>query len=231
MRLQFLFDFISPYAWLAWRALSRIEAQTGVTAEPVPILFAALLNHHGQLGPAEIPAKRLYVFKDALRRARAAGYPLVPPPAHPFNPLGSLRLATVDQPAAIRTELIDRLFGVAWGGERPARPQQGLDDDEVLRAVASGVVGPSNAEALLASSREPAVKDALRARTEAAIAAGAFGVPTFVATGADGRTELFWGFESIDLLVRFLTSGDLIDEGDTEPWRSLPATADRRGGA
>jgi 2-hydroxychromene-2-carboxylate isomerase len=58
----------------------------------VPVLFAGLLNALGTKGPAEVPPKRLYVFKHAFRLAHGLGVPLAPPPAHPFTPLLALRV-------------------------------------------------------------------------------------------------------------------------------------------
>jgi len=59
----------------------------GRAVEPVPVLRVGLLNALGSVGPAEIPPKRVYVFEHTFRIAHAFGVPLVPPPAHPFNPL------------------------------------------------------------------------------------------------------------------------------------------------
>ena len=74
--LRFHFDYLSPYAYLAWTQIHALAQRHGRTVEPVPTLFAALLAHGGTKGPAEIPAKRIYVFKDALRTARLLGVPL-----------------------------------------------------------------------------------------------------------------------------------------------------------
>jgi 2-hydroxychromene-2-carboxylate isomerase len=95
--VRFYFDFISPYAYLASTQLDGIAARTQVTIERVPVLFAALLDAHGQKGPAEIPAKRRYTWKDVSRKCHAAGVPIAPPPSHPFNPLLGLRVASLPE--------------------------------------------------------------------------------------------------------------------------------------
>src|SRR6476646_612833 len=108
--VRFHFDFVSPYAYVAWTQIHRVVETRAAVVEPVPVLFAALLNAHGTKGPAEVPAKGVYVFKDASRKAHAAGLPpLEPPPTHPFNPLLALRV-TVAAPAAERRRVIDALF-------------------------------------------------------------------------------------------------------------------------
>ena len=70
--VTFYFDPVSPYAWLAANALDRIEA-AGAQIVFQPVLFAALLNAHGNIGPAEVPAKRAYIFRDVMREAARAG--------------------------------------------------------------------------------------------------------------------------------------------------------------
>src|SRR5262245_47888286 len=83
--------------------------------EPVPILFAALLDAGGPKGPAEIPAKRRYLMKDIARKAYRFGIPNVaPPPAHPFNPLVALRVASLPRDGETRERIIDALYMAAW---------------------------------------------------------------------------------------------------------------------
>jgi 2-hydroxychromene-2-carboxylate isomerase len=66
---RFYFDYVSPNAYLAWRQLRAIAERHGVAIEPVPVLFAGLLEAHGQLGPAEVPAKMGWMVKNNLRKA------------------------------------------------------------------------------------------------------------------------------------------------------------------
>ena len=112
--LRFFFDYVSPYAYIAWTRIHALAARFDREVEPTPILFAALLDAGGTLGPAEIPAKRAYVVKDVTRLARAHGVPCSPPPAHPFNPLFALRVSSLPMPASTRRALIDRLFMAVW---------------------------------------------------------------------------------------------------------------------
>jgi len=57
MKIRFAFDFVSPYAYLGWHR-AKEALGTVATLEPMPVLLAALLDAHGTLGPAEVPAKR-----------------------------------------------------------------------------------------------------------------------------------------------------------------------------
>jgi 2-hydroxychromene-2-carboxylate isomerase len=211
--LAFSFDFISPYAYLAWTQIHGLAERHGLDVAPRPVLFAGLLNHHGQKGPAEIPAKRAYIFKDCLRRARVLGVPFAAPPSHPFKPLLALR-AVHACPHEKRRALIDGLFAATWGGASAI----GIDDPRTVARIASerGIDG----DALVASADR--AKDALRSETDAAISRGIFGVPAMEARG-----ELFWGLDSLDLLERFLRGEPQPDAGEIAAFLDRPATAQR----
>jgi 2-hydroxychromene-2-carboxylate isomerase len=216
--VRFLFDFISPYAFLAWTQVRRIVAAHGRTVTPVPVLFAGLLDAHGTKGPAEVPAKRRYLFKDVARKAHRLGIGAVaPPPAHPFNPLLALRIASLPEailPPPDRDAVIDALFAAAW------TKRQAIDTPAAVSSVlrdAGRDPGP-----LIEAAGAPEVKGRLRGATDAAIAEGVFGVPTAIADG-----ELFWGTESLADLDLFL--GGKLPPFSDAAWGDLPATATRRG--
>ena len=106
--IEFYCDPISPYAWLASSRLDEIELNTHTKIIVKPILFAGLLNAHGNIGPAEITAKRIYTFRDVMRRANTLGLAMESVPNHPFNPLLALRICT-----AIEDDLERREVAVA----------------------------------------------------------------------------------------------------------------------
>jgi len=214
--IRFHFDFISPYAYLAWTQIHALAARHGRSVEPVPVLFAALLDHHGTKGPAEIPAKRRYLMFDVVRKARALGVPVGPPPAHPFNPLLALRVASVPMDADVQRALIDRLYAAVWSGEG-----RDVEDRAVVVALARevGLDGERIVEQALSSEGKARV----RTQTERAIADGVFGVPTVICEG-----EPFWGVDSLPDLERFLDDGSVIDREMIARWSALRPSAERR---
>ncbi len=215
--LHFYLDFISSNAYLAWEALRRRPDADGLRLEPVPVLFAGLLEAHGTLGPAEIPAKRNWMLRNTLRKARLLGVPLEPPQHHPFNPLLSLRVASLPGPLPERQELVSGLFRAVWA--------QGLhvSEPEVVARVATevGLDGPAR----VAEAQRPAAKERLRAQTDAAIAAGVFGVPSMIVDG-----ELFWGYDDLPYLEALLEGRDALDPAALERWRArtVAPSAQRR---
>lgn len=210
--LRFYFDPISPYAALAFAQLPEALAGLDVVVDYVPVLFAGFLKAHGHKGPAEIPAKRTWTYRQVQWEAHRRGLPLQMPPQHPFNPLALLRLCWAAAPA----------------GQTPSR----WAVEQVLRHVWSGGADPLDParlqalQAQLAPASDPAsdeVKARLRLATDEAVAAGLFGVPTVVVDG-----ELFWGLDGLDLLSAYLR-GDRWFQG--EAWAhaaTLPIGQARR---
>src|SRR6516162_2106946 len=114
----FYFDCGSPDVWLASHRLGEVRDCTAVKFRFVPVLFAALLDHHSNLGPAEIPAKRRYTFQDAQRWALYLGLEFKSPPAHPFSPLKPLRITSAIDDDPVREALAVKLLDAAWRGKR-----------------------------------------------------------------------------------------------------------------
>lgn len=212
--LIFYFDVISPYAYLAWTQIHALAERHGRDVEPAPILFAALLNAYGHKGPAEIPPKRVYIFKDVLRSAALLGVPLSPPAAHPFNPLLALRVASVAMPQNTQRALINALYRATWGGGSGAE-----NTPQVAAAIAEVGLDP---EATIREATSEVGKARVRARTQEALARGVFGVPTIWADG-----EIFWGLDALGHLDRFLAGHDPIDPAALARWSSLPSSASR----
>ena len=195
--IHFYVDFISPYAWLGFDALPR--ALEGISHRMVhkPVLFAALLKHHGQLGPAEIPTKRDWTYRQVLWLARQQGTPLQLPALHPFNPLGLLRLATAcDADGEPSRYVCEKIFRHVWCTGQDAADAERL---AALTAELAPALDPGSAQ----------VKQALQTHTQEAIEQGVFGVPSWV---VDGR--VFWGQDALPMLRAYLQGDAWFDGPD-----------------
>jgi 2-hydroxychromene-2-carboxylate isomerase len=190
-RLTFWFDFISPFAYLAFERLPQALEGLSYEIEYRPVLFAGLLQQWGQKGPAEIEPKRAWTFRHVHWLAHEQGTLIDTPLKHPFNPLPLLRLALAAEP---NRDVVETVFRHVWQG--------GADASDVDRLQAL--------TARLAPALDPqgdAVKQALRDHTEAAVQRGLFGVPTIE---LDDR--LFWGLDALPMVVAALL-GDPWFEG------------------
>jgi 2-hydroxychromene-2-carboxylate isomerase len=214
--VRFYFDYVSPNAYLAWTQLPSLAAKYGFAIEPVPVLFAGLLEAHGQLGPAEVPVKIRWMIRNNLRKAALLRVALNPPAFHPFNPLLGLRVSSLPLGAAQREALVGALFRAVW--------VEGLhiSDAAVVERLVDkiGLQGP----ALVAQAESPECKSRVRAQTSDAIARGVFGVPTI-----EVGSELFWGYDDFPYLELFLAGRDPLDATEWLRWSGSPrASAVRR---
>jgi 2-hydroxychromene-2-carboxylate isomerase len=210
--ITFHFDFISPYAYLAFEQLP--EALKGLSYEVAyrPVLFAAFLKHHGQLGPAEIAPKRDWTYRQVLWLAHAAGLPMQLPAAHPFNPLGLLRLALAcGRDGLVNRYVAETVFRHVWRGGADAADGKRLEE---LRQLLEPARDPSGEE----------VKSELKSNTDAAIARGLFGVPTCEVDG-----KLFWGYDGLAMLRAYLDGKPWFTSGAWEQAAGLPTGQTRRG--
>ena len=204
--LRFYFDFISPYAYLGWTQVQELARRCEAELEPIPVLFAGFLNHHGHKGPAEIEPKRDYTFKHVVRIAADLGVPIAPPPAHPFKPLLGLRLSSIPMGAVDRLRVIDALFRRTWV------EGAGITDADGVAATLDAL-GLRGAE-LVAQAASPEIKHALKDQTAAAIERGVFGVPT-----VELRGELFWGQDAFAHVERFAAGDDPVPRDWAQRWR------------
>lgn len=200
------FDFISPFAYLALPRVERLSETLQLRYRPV--LFAGLLDHWGQKGPAEIVPKRVWTYRWCTWLAAQQGVPFRFPAAHPFNPLPYLRLAIAAgvTPATVRT-----IFEALW--------TTGADsaDPAVFTDLAS-TLGVD-----LPALGTQAVKDALRTGTAEAAVRGVFGVPTLAIDG-----ELFWGVDGMDFAEAYLAAPGVLGTAEMARVSALPVGVSRK---
>jgi len=183
--LPWYFDVISPFAYLQLEWLRREHPE--VLLDPKPVLLGPILNHIGQLGPAEIPAKREFTYRYVVWRAQELGIPLRFPPRHPFNSLAAMRLIVA---AGGSIEAVQSVFRHAWMHGRA------LDEPDELLALGQ-VLGVEDVESRIADA---GVKQSLKASTEAAIASGIYGVPTLRVHG-----DYYFGQDATSFALSVLT--------------------------
>ena len=205
VRADWYFDYISPFAYLQCVQLERDPLNCELI--PRPILFAALLNHHGQKGPAEIAPKRFHTYRQVVWEAQRLEIPLNMPAAHPFNPLPLLRATFA---AGCTWSFVRAAFALVWvEGKLPQ------DEAALAPLLARHKVSP-------AALAEPEIKAQLRQSTEAAVDRGVFGVPT-VAIG----DELYWGADHTAMVRERLRGDDWFASLEVEKLKALPEAARR----
>ena len=200
------FDFISPFSYFASLRIADLTPRLDIRYRPV--LLAAILDHWGQKGPAEIPSKRLWTYRWCAWWATTHGVPFRLPATHPFNPIAYLRLALVADcsPVAIK-KIFERLWTT---GDDPGDP-----------ALVAGLAGDLGVD--VGSLQDPVIKQGLRRETDEALASGVFGVPTLVTGG-----HLFWGVEGLDLVETYLDEPGLFESEEMRAAEAVPVGAARK---
>lgn len=188
------FDYVSPFSYLLHEKLHRLPEGTSVNH--IPVLFAGLLKHWGSLGPVEIERKKIFTYRHCTWLAERLDIPFRIPDTHPFIPLPYLRLSIAK---GNDVELITRIFRAIWTKEHDPATDAG-------RQAIWNEIGVPDADDLIGNTT---VKQALIANTQNAIENGVFGVPTLIADG-----ELFWGLDSMELLLDYLSDRNLFKHSE-----------------
>lgn len=192
--LEFFFDLGSPTTYLAYTQLPGICAETGSQLVYQPILLGGIFKATGNASPITIAAKGRYLLQDLARYAKRYGVPLKFNPHFPINTLTLMRAVTgiqLRQPERF-IDFIDCLFRALWVDGR------NLGDPTVVAAVlAEHGFDPAQ---VLELAQDEAVKNALKHKTEEAIARGVFGAPSLFV-----GQQLFFGQDRLDFVREALS--------------------------
>lgn len=192
-RLEFFYDYGSPYSYLANHQLPGLCERTGCELVYRPMLLGGVFKATGNQSPflEKVEAKRRYGAVEMQRWVEIYGAPFRSNPHFPINTLQLMRAAH----AAVREGVFEAFHAAVY----PAFWEQGLDlgDEAVLREV----LGRAGLDAgkIVAGAALPEIKQALLAATEEAVARGVFGAPTFFA-----GDEMFFGADRLPLVERAL---------------------------
>jgi 2-hydroxychromene-2-carboxylate isomerase len=186
--IDFYFDFVSPYSYLAHSQLDVLEA-------PVRLAPMAVLELMKQVNntPTTVtcPVKRAYAGKDLARWSARYGVPVSATDMKRLDGALLLRVATAAKPGPERAAVVEAIFKGVWGAEGDPSPE-GLEALLAARGLP--------AADLIAAAAQPAAADALAAETKAAAEIGVFGAPTIRVAG-----ELFFGNDRLDFVREAIT--------------------------
>ncbi len=213
--LDFYFDYLSPFAFFAWLDIGELCEKNDLKLRPHPVVFGKLLDHWGQLGPAEIAPKRDWVSRYCLRYASLHGFEYNPPRFHPFNPLPALRLSLFEVCGEQQQTVIQALFEAGW-----IRGEDLGDVDNLIAILERTGIETGGLKQKITN---PDIKNALIKQTSNAIANGVFGVPTMIV--AD---QLFWGNDQFEHIQLLLDGNDPLDKKEAHSLKSRPRMIDRK---
>lgn len=196
-RVEFLYDLVSPFSYLAYGRLGEICAGHGAELVLHPVLLGALHDAAGIQAPVFIPAKGSYMNQDIQRWAEHYGLPMRFPEPFPFRTLKTMRAALFCRRRGELEPFTREAFRLYWeeGGAPQGREES--DEDGPISEVARRI--GADPDEVLAGAAEPEVKEELKDATSDALDRGAFGVPTFFV-----GDEMFWGNDRLEFVEREL---------------------------
>ena len=193
--VDFLYDYGSPAAYLAWTQLDKLAADTGAQVHMKPVLLGGVFQSTGNRAPITVPAKGSYLFRDMNRYAKAYGVALV---MNPHFPINTITLMRIDVALSLRKDVrLDAyraaVFPAVWADKK------NMGDP----ACVAEVLAPAGfaADELGAMAADPQVKETLKTWTQEAVDRGVFGAPTFFV-----GDEMFWGQDRLDFVRSALTN-------------------------
>lgn len=193
--LEFFFDFISPFSYVAYHALPHALEGLDVEVQYRPVFLGAIMHTTGNRPPGLVPAKGTYMVKDLARCCGRYGIDYRMNPHFPLmstRPLLRAACGLADQPEE-QKRFIETVFRGVWAASEPLK----TDDEEQVRAMCeqAGFDGKH----IRSLSEDETAKAAMLTNTNEAIERGAFGAPSFFV-----GNELFFGHDRLDYAAEAL---------------------------
>ena len=186
-RVDFYFDYGSPTSYLAYVQLPGVVERTGAVVNFKPILLGGVFQAAGNVSPMTVAAKGKWMQADMTLFAERYKVPFAMNPHFPVNTLNLMRGAMHAQREGFLQQYSDAMFTAMWAEGR------NLGDPAVIASVLASA--GMDAGQLMAATQDPAVKEALKAATEAAVRRGVFGAPTLFV-----GDEMFFGQDRVQFV-------------------------------
>jgi 2-hydroxychromene-2-carboxylate isomerase len=195
--LEFVFDVVSPNAYLAWWPLKDVLARTGAELEITPVLLGGMHKLTGNAPPmirdADVKGKVAYAALEMRRFIERHGLiRFAMNPRFPFSTVAPQRMLLAVEGSA-RARLAEHLLQAIW--------ERGLDATDPVALGAELAAGGFDAATLVAATQDASIKQALADNTASAVERGAFGIPTWFVGG-----EMFFGKERLGQVEQELSS-------------------------
>ena len=198
--VEFYYDLVSPYSYLAYREVSRISEEHGAGLVLKPMLLGAVHNAVGIQAPVAIPSKARYQARDIRRWAGRYGLPMEFPDPFPFRTLKTMRAAVFVEERGELEAFTREAFALYWEEGGAPKGLEEADEDGPVSEVARRV--GADPDEVLAGASTPETKEALKRATGEAVERGVFAAPMFF-VGA----EMFWGNDRLHFVEAALGGG------------------------
>ncbi|KAI9930973.1 hypothetical protein ASPWEDRAFT_34510 [Aspergillus wentii DTO 134E9] len=211
-KITLYFDIVSPFAYLAFHVLRKSPVFAQCEISYVPIFLGGLMNACGNTPPIKIKNKDAWLNQERDRWARYFDVPMIKHFPEDFPPM---TLEAQRALCAINQRIPEKLLGVTEELYRSIwiHGNMKVGQGAALAAVLERVLGKNDADAIIKATKEPEIKALVASNTDRAFKDGAFGLPWFECTNAQGKTEGFWGIDHLGQVVDFLGLQRRLDNG------------------
>ena len=199
MNVEFHFDFGSPNTFFCHRVIPAIAARTGATFEYVPILLGGVFKATGNQAPMmtykDVKGKLAHQRQEIIRFCKRHNITdFAMNPNFPVNTITLMRGAVFAKSKPYFADYVEAGYKAMWSDGAK------MDDPEVFAKAMSAAGLPG--EEILAATQDPKIKAELVANTEATVARGTYGSPTFFL-----GDEMFFGKDKLDELEYWIGQG------------------------
>lgn len=198
--VEFFYDLVSPYSYLAYTQLSRLRDEHGAEVVLRPMLLGAVHKASGITSPVEIETKSRYQMRDIRRWGEHYDLPLDYPNPFPFRTLKTMRAAMFCRERGYLEAFTREGFSLYWeeGGSPKGLSEE--DEDGPVSEIARRI--GEDPKEVLEGAATPEAKQALAAATTEALERGVFGAPAFFV-----NEEMFWGNDRLHFVEEALIQG------------------------
>ncbi len=198
-RVEFYYDLVSPYSYLAYGQVGRICGERGAELVLRPMLLGAVHKAAGIQAPIETKLKASYQARDIRRWAEYYGVALEFPAPFPFRTLKTMRAAMFLRERGVLEVFTREAFALYWVEGGAPKGLEQSDEDAPVSTVARRIgVDPKE---VLSGAESTEAKQDLKAATSEAVERGVFGAPAFFVGG-----EMFWGNDRLHFVEAALES-------------------------
>ena len=183
--IDFYFDFISPYAYLAHKKIQLLPKDIKINYKP--ILLGGLHNLQGIIAPAFIKPKLKYMINDCLLIAKKNNYDFKWNSIFPINTLNIMR-GYFSINSSNQTQYIKTIFDAYW------RDDLNIYNEEILTPLLKQCKIDKNI--FFKTIKDPVIKEKLKDATKNAHEKEVFGAPTFIV-----NNKIFWGQDRLEFAL------------------------------
>ncbi len=178
--IEFYFDFSSPYAYIGYKEIKKLEKKNSFKIKFMPLFLGGLHNAAGVTPAAFITVKAKYMIRDTKLVSEKKNIKFVFNSYFPIKTVNLMRGAIIAGDDNFEKIYVEKIFNAIW------KDGLNMNDDTVIEKVLKNI--DLNPKTFFARATNQKIKDKLKKLTDDALKKGIFGAPTYIV-----NKKIFWG--------------------------------------